>query len=352
VTKSLRAARGALMSKVTFAVLSCVCLVAMRGVEPGEAAAAAFTNPILDSGPDPWVIYSRGYYYYTNTSGDRLQLWKTRDVTKLRSAVSAVVWRPPASGPNSASIWAPELHRINGKWYLYYTAADRAHDDDEHRHIFVLENAAADPLSGHWIDRGMLNTGHSGIDGTVFSDHHKLYFVYSAYVGRDSDLVIALMIDPWTLSSRQADIAQPTHAWERQGGRQILEAPEYLRGRHGRRILVYSASACWSDSYSLGMMTAAPGADLLDPASWTKSSQPVFKTSPQNGVYAPGHNGFFTSPDGKEDWIIYHANAGPGQHCDNRRSPRIQKFSWNSDGTPNFGEPQPIAVPLPAPSMR
>jgi GH43 family beta-xylosidase len=38
----------------------------------------------------------------------------------------------------------------------------------------------------------------------------------------------------------------------------------------------------------------------------------VFQTSEENGVYAPGHNSFFTSPDGKEDWILYHANTKPG----------------------------------------
>jgi GH43 family beta-xylosidase len=138
-------------------------------------AGGTFTNPLLESGPDPWVTTDGGYYYYTNTLGDRLQIWKTKDITDLRNAATKVVWRAPAAGPNSKSIWAPELHRIKGKWYLYYTAADKAFDDDAHRHIFVLENDAADPTSGAWVDRGMLNTGYTGIDGTIFEDGGKLY---------------------------------------------------------------------------------------------------------------------------------------------------------------------------------
>jgi GH43 family beta-xylosidase len=131
-------------SKIASSVLWMVWALIGAGA-PVVLANGVFTNPLLDSGADPWVIYDRGYYYYTHTMGDRLQIWKTKDITQLRHAATKVVWRAPATGPNSASIWAPELHRQNGKWYLYFTGADRAHDDDDHRHQFVLENAAADP---------------------------------------------------------------------------------------------------------------------------------------------------------------------------------------------------------------
>lgn len=313
-------------------------------------ASETYRNPLLPSGPDPWVTQRDGWYYYTHTLGDRIALWKTRDMAHLGQAPATVVWRAPASGPDSTSIWAPELHYLRGKWYLYFSAADKTHDDDAHRHTFVLENASADPTRGQWLSRGMLDTRHTGIDGTVFELHGKLYFVYSAYVGDHSDLVIAAMTNPWTLSPKQVDIARPGYRWEMQGGRKILEAPEFLQGPGGKLFLTYSASACWSDDYALGMLTAQPGADPLDPAAWKKSPRPVFAQSPANGVYAPGHNGFFKSPDGRQDWIIYHANSGPGWKCTTRRSPRMQRFQWRKDGTPDFGVPVKADVPLPAPS--
>jgi GH43 family beta-xylosidase len=331
--------------------MKAISLLFLSLLLPTLLGARSFTNPLLEGGADPWVVYHAGFYYYTNTLGDRLQIWKTRHMEALRSATTRVVWRAPPSGPNSTSVWAPELHRLNAKWYLYFTAADREHDDDAHRHVFVLENKSADPLSGTWVERGMLNTAHTGIDGTVFSDRGRLYFVYSAYVGPDSDLIIAPMENPWTLGSPQIDIARPTLDWEKQGGRQILEGPEFLEGHRGQRILLYSASACWSDDYSLGMLVAAPGADLLDAGAWKKMPEPVFKKSPANGVYAPGHNGLFKSPDGREDWIIYHANSAPGQRC-KQRSPRMQKFSWRDDGLPDFGEPVGGGVELEAPAGR
>ena len=124
----------------------------------------------------------------------------------------------------------------------------------------------------------------------------------------------------------------------------VNEGPELLR--HGNRIFViYSASGCWTDNYSMGMLAAEAGSDLLSAASWKKSPLPVFWQSPANGAYAPGHGSFFQSPDGKEDWMLYHANAEAGQGCGGRRSPRAQRFTWKPDGTPDFGRPVAIGAP-------
>ncbi|MGI4803231.1 MAG: family 43 glycosylhydrolase, partial [Janthinobacterium lividum] len=118
----------------------------------------------------------------------------------------------------------------------------------------------------------------------------------------------------------------------------------------GKIFIIYSASGCWTDFYALGMLTASAKSNLMKAASWKKSPEPVFKQSPENSVYAPGHNSFFKSPDGTEDWILYHANSQPNQGCGRERSPRAQKFTWNQDGTPNFGLPIKDGVPLAIPS--
>lgn len=344
--------------KSSFALLAALTLGAPASAfafaqTPATAAPSeTYTNPLMPSGPDPWVAQRDGYYYYSHTMGDRLVLWKTRDMAKLADAPATTVWRAPASGPNSIAIWAPELHFVQGKWYLYYSATDKNHDDDAHRHVFVLENASADPTQGQWIDKGMVNTQLPGIDGTVFEWRGQLYFAYSAYIDDHSDLIIASMVNPWTLSKTQVNIAAPTHAWEMRGGRKILEGPEFLPGPNGKVFLTYSASACWSDGYALGLLSADADADLTDPAAWTKSPEPVLASSAANGVYAPGHNGFFKSPDGTQDWIIYHANGGPDWKCTAQRAPRIQQFHWRADGTPDFGVPVKDDVPLAAPSAK
>ena len=313
-------------------------------------AQATFTNPLLPSGADPWVLYKDGYFYYTNTVGDKINLWKTKNLHELKNVVPKTVWTPPSTGPNSKAIWAPELHFLDGKWYLYYTATDVSNPGDASRYVFVLENATSDPMNEKWTDKGKINTHHSGLDGSVFEHQGNRYFVYSAYVGPQSVLIIARMKNPWTLADQQLEIAKPTKVWEKFGGREILEGPQFLTKNQGKVFIIYSASACWADEYALGMLTANATSDLLKPSSWTKSEQPVFKQSAENSVFAPGHNSFFTSPDGKEHWILYHANAGPGQGCDHRRSPRIQQFQWKKDGTPDFGIPVKIDSLQRAPS--
>jgi GH43 family beta-xylosidase len=317
-------------------LMACVCLFAAMLAQAAEPP--QFANPLLPSGPDPWIVRDGDSYYYMSTRGDRLAIRKTNDLTRLADAAEITVWRPPAVGPNAQSIWAPELHRIDSKWYIYYTAAASGHDDDDHRAVFVIENAAADPTQGEWVDRGRLATAHPGIDGTTFTVDGKRYFAYSPYVGPDSVLAIVAMSNPWTLVGSETIVARPDRKWERQGGRQILEGPEFLPGPKGDLFLAYSGSACWSDDYAIGLLRAPAGSDPLDAAAWKKASRPILAKDPQRKVYAPGHNGFFESADG-QTWIVYHANPAAGMGCTAKRAPHIQRVHWNAAGEPWIGRP-------------
>jgi GH43 family beta-xylosidase len=256
-----------------------------------------------------------------------------------------VVWKPPAAGPNSKNVWAPELHRLQDKWYVYYAADDG--DNANHR-MFVLENDSADPFRGTFRDKGRIHDPANdrwAIDGTVLEDGGKLYFLWSGWEGAENvrqNLYIAPMSNPWTLAGRRVEISRPTHPWETRGGPPAVnEGPEVLV-RGGAIHVVYSAGASWTDHYCLGLLTARAGSDLLKPSSWHKHAEPVFRGG--NGVVAPGHCSFAKSPDGREDWIVYHAARYPGAGWS--RHVRAQPFSWDRDGTPRFGTPAPPDTPL------
>jgi GH43 family beta-xylosidase/lysophospholipase L1-like esterase len=312
-------------------------LIGRPAPAPTTPSPDSFANPLLPSGPDPWVAMKDGVYYYTSTSRDGIVLRRTRDITDLAHAESRKVWTPPETGPNAHLIWAPELHFLRGKWYLYYTATASGFGDDSHRGIFVLEHDASDPLQGPWIDRGRLNTQHAGIDGTVFDHGGQLYFAYSPYLGPVSGIALARLDNPWTIGSPETIIARPDRPWEDRGGRKILEGPEFLEGPGGQVFMTYSAGACWSDGYALGLLRAARGSNLLSASSWTKSDTPALHSG--NGVFATGHNGFFRSPDGREQWIVYHANPGPGMGCTPRRAPYLGRVSWSAEGIPVIARP-------------
>lgn len=113
---------------------------------------------------------------------------------------------------------------------------------------------------------------------------------------------------------------------------------------------MYSASGCWTDDYALGLLSLKTNGNPLTVADWEKSANPIFVKKPENNAFGPGHNAFFKSQDGTEDWIIYHANTKSGEGCAEKRNIRMQKFTWNADGTPNFGTPVKtgVATTLPA----
>ncbi len=318
-----------------------------------------FANPLLPSGADPYSFYKDGYYYYTHTTGNRLVLWKTKNIAELTTAPKKTIWTPPVGTMYSKEIWAPEIHFIQGKWYMYFAADDGKNDN--HR-MYVLENASADPMEGEWIFKGKVADKNDkwAIDGDVFTHNNQLYMIWSGWEGDvnvQQNIYIAKMKNPWTIDGERVKISGSDYDWEKHGDLNdpnnpphvnVNEGPQYLA--HDKKVfIIYSASGCWTDFYALGMLTADAKADLLNPKSWTKSAQPVFKQSAENKVYAPGHNSFFKSANGKEDWILYHANPEPNQGCGNHRSPRAQKFTWNADGTPNFGKPvstqEQIALP-------
>lgn len=300
-----------------------------------------FTNPLLSPAPDPWVLQKDDWYYVTHTTGHSLKLYRTQTMSDLKAGGSSIVWTPPASGGNSMNIWAPEIHFINGKWYFYY-AADNG-NNEQHR-MWVLENPAADPFTGTWTDKGkvQLPDDRWAIDGTTFQHEGQLYFLWSGWEGSvnvSQNIYIAKMTNPWTAEGARVMLSRPELSWEKVGEPPAInEAPQFLK--HGERVFIaYSASGCWTDEYSLGLLSANASSDLLDPSSWTKYQQPVFVTKAVSMAFGTGHNSFFKSPDGTQDWMLYHANAFAGQGCGDKRSTRMQKFTWKADGFPDFGIP-------------
>ncbi len=180
---------------------------------------ATFTNPLLPVGPDPWVIFHDGFYYYMNSTQGNLTIRKTRDITGLDHAQKQVVWTPPATGPYSHEIWAPELHRLDGKWYIYFAADDGSND---HHRIYVLENGAADPIEGSWTFKGKVADPSDkwAIDATVFTLRGRNYLVWSGWQGDTNgvqSLYIARLKNPWTIEGQRVRLSTPDHPWEKVG---------------------------------------------------------------------------------------------------------------------------------------
>src|SRR3546814_17657497 len=69
------------------ALLAAALLAGMVAPAGGADAPSTFTNPLLSSGPDPWITQVDGVYYYTHTLGDRLMLWRTANIADLAKEI-------------------------------------------------------------------------------------------------------------------------------------------------------------------------------------------------------------------------------------------------------------------------
>jgi len=291
-----------------------------------------FPNPLLHApAADPWVIEHDGAWFALLAVRRTLQLRAAASLHELRAAQPKVIWRAPRSGPCSRNLWAPEMHRLDGKWFLYF-AADNGRNPN-HR-MWVLE---ADAPFGPWRLRGMLDTGGWAIDGTVMEETGRRYFIWSGWPHRKNEkqhLYISEMRTPWELAGPRIPLAEPTEPWE-QVALPLCEGPQILR-RGKRTFVVYSASGSWTPDYCLGMLVNEDG-DYLNPASWTKHG-PVFQKTEH--VWGVGHCCFAQHPEAG-DLIIYHAKTDRANGWEDRNV-RVQPFGWTAEGLPDFGRPVPL----------
>ncbi|HTV18196.1 MAG TPA: glycoside hydrolase family 43 protein [Polyangiaceae bacterium] len=301
-------------------------------------------NPLVLQRADAQILHhTDGSYLFAATvpEYDRIELRRADTLSGLRDAPGVVVWRRHASGVMAAHIWAPEVHFIEGRWYIYFAAGSST--DVWAIRIYVLENASANPLEGEWTEKGQLVTNFESfaLDATTFEHAGTRYLVWAQSdpsFENNSSLFIGKLANPWTLAGPGVRLSKPELEWETRGFR-VNEGPAVLV-RNGRVFITYSASAT-DANYCMGMLTASASSDLLDAASWSKSTRPVFSSSAR--VFGPGHNQFTTSPAGTLDLLVYHGRDYPditGDPLDDpNRHTRIQPFTWNTDGTPHFGAP-------------
>lgn len=267
-----------------------------------------FTNEL--SSRDPAVIFHNGQYYGCFASaGDTLSIICAPDVEGLTKAEPVKVFTPEAGTMWSKQLWAPELHVIDGKCYIY-VAAD---DGDNHNHrMYVLENDSNDPLIPYTMHGKISDdTDKWAIDGTVFSHDGKRYFVWSGWEGDENvcqNLYIAEMADPFTLCSKRHLISTPEYEWEKYGADGTPESPFINEGPYvftlgGKTYLSFSGAGSWCEDYCIALLELA-GNDPLDKNCWKKAEKPLF--SGNETVFGAGHCSVIVREYGNSADVFFH----------------------------------------------
>jgi len=300
--------------------------------------APSFTNPIIPNGADPWLEFYNGNYYLTTTTWtSQLVMRKSPTLAGLATATPINIWSE-SEADRCCNFWAFEFHRLmspNGyRWYVMYTSGTK--DNFDGQHLSVIESEGDDPM-GPYTYKGAPMPKSWNIDGNYLTLNNQLYLLWSEWQKDEQLIWIAKMSNPWTIVGERSIISRPTHEWEK-AGMKVNEGPEVLQ-KDGKTFIVYSASFCNTPDYKLGVLELT-GTDPIKPDSWNKIDKPFFEKA--NGVFGPGHNGFFKSPDQKEDWLVYHGNSTAEQGCGPTRALRAQKFEWSTASgklLPDFGKP-------------
>ena len=306
-----------------------------------------YREPWIMQRADPYVYHKDGIYYFTGSMPkyDCITLRKSESLLGLADAQEVVVWKRHETGPMSEHVWAPELHYLYGKWYLYFAAGEK--EDIWKIRPYVLECEGDDPITGNWVEKGMIQPAEGdefsfqafSLDATVFKNKEKYYYVWAEKVGvgkQISNLYIAEMESPIKLKTVQVLLTTPDYEWERYGF-WVNEGPSVIH-HEGKIYLTYSASDT-GVNYCVGMLSVDEDADVLDSANWKKERNPVLKTDESLAIYGPGHNCFTEDEEGNVV-MVFHARTekdlvGNPLYVPNRHAMMLE-VKWDEEGKPVF----------------
>lgn len=300
-------------------------------------------NLIAEQRADPWVHKTDdGFYYFIATvpEYDRIILRKSKSIIGLKNADEKTIWNKHESGVMGHHIWAPELHRIDEKWYIYFAAGEA--ENIWNIRMWALSNSSEDPMKGEWKEEGRIKTKLESfsLDATTFDHNNKRYMIWAQNVRggeHGTALVLSEMKDPLTLTGPEIILTEPEFSWERIKYN-VNEGPAVIK-RNGKIFVTYSASAT-NQNYCVGLLWIDENADLLKATNWTKSPAPIFYTNEELKRFGPGHNSFTTSENDEHVIMIYHARNYKEiigyELSDPNRATYARSIKWTKNGFPDF----------------
>ena len=322
-----------------------------------RSSSELYDNPFIKERADPYIVDGEnGYYYFTasypaygsvDKGYDRIILRRSNTVGGLASAEEKTIWKAHSSGILSKHIWAPEMHKIGGSWYMFFAAG--ASDNIWAIRPYVLK-CDGEPFTGNWTECGQMqaSSGDSesfkgfSLDMTYFENNGRHYVIWAEIKG-DSSLFMAEIdpSQPWKLISKPIMLTKPEYNWEKVNNR-VNEGAAVLKT--DKKIYVFFSASGTGSEYCVGRLQADINSNLMDISSWTKLKEPVLQTADLKDQSGPGHNCFVRNEKG-DLLIVYHARPAnhASQGCgtynkdplyDPCRHTRIKRVCFDGNGDP------------------
>ncbi|MBB2947652.1 GH43 family beta-xylosidase [Actinoplanes lutulentus] len=312
-------------------------LAILLALIPAMPASAARTSL---RAADPSVLRVGGTYIGVQSLGGGIAVRQASSPDALATASAQQVWSDTG---NLGEVWAPEIHRDGGRYYIYFTAGRGA----AHR-MYVISSAS--PASGYTgAIRMALPDDKWAIDGTMFVFGGQRWFSWSGWAGDtnvEQNLYIARMSSPTTTTGARYVISQPRESWERVVGNPFInEGPEAIRDPNGQLHITYSANGSWSNQYCIADLRLRAGGDPTYVWDWYKSNGCLFGSNratmmagwdPTLYADGPGHHSFVlldgdiatSPPAGSRFPLMYHAVPKGMPYAWENRYWHTGSFAW------------------------
>ncbi|MFJ8948976.1 glycoside hydrolase family 43 protein [Streptomyces sp. NPDC102381] len=316
-----------------------------QGAPSARADAVGARGATGLKGADPSVLRVGDTYIAVKSADGGIVVRQATSLDGLASAPAKKVWSDTG---DLGEVWAPEVVRDGGRYYIYFSAGRSA----AHR-MYVISSASPD--SGYTAEKKLaLPDDKWAIDGSLFTFQGQRWFVWSGWAGDtnvEQNLYIARMSDPTTPTGKRSVISQPRESWERVvGDPYINEAPEAIKDPNGQLHVVYSANGSWSSQYCLADLRLRAGGDPTYVWDWYKSNGCLFGShretmmtgwDPTLHVDGPGHHTFAlrdgdintSPPAGNKVPFMFHAVAKGTPYAWENRYWYLGSFVWWGDTT-------------------
>lgn len=326
-----------------------------------------YANPLIEQRADPHIEYDpdEDCYYFTasypayyNVDGgyDRIALRKSNSIAGLTNAADIAIWTAPASGAMAKHVWAPEIHQIEDKWYVFFAAGNSDNVWAIRPYVLVCQNNSDPYNASSWVDASGNAVIHAAdsiasesqyfnqmsLDMTYYEHNGHHYVIWADIIGQSALYMQEVNPDaPWQGISKVILLTTPEYAWERDLQR-VNEGASVIKN-NGKIYVTFSASGTGPE-YCIGLLSMDENDDPLDVNAWTKVCYPVLTSSDVPGEYGPGHNSFTVDENGNAVFV-YHARS---EECYNNqckwassdslydpcRHARVKRVHWAADGTP------------------